>query len=317
MFRLKDILLILVLFSSLLVGILFPEFGSPFRPYIIYFMMSILFLSLLPIELAAVRQTISHHYGIIAFLTLLKMLILPVIIYFLFLFFYPSYAMAALLMTGISTGVTAPFISSHVNADHSLVLVMVVITSLLVPFTLPLLVKTLAGRETALSLWSMIRMLGMAIFVPILALETLRRVSPSLIGKLMKAQFPLSLALFAVINFGVFSQYSVFFRQEPFMVLVAMLVAMALGALYLFAGLLTLRGRPIEKRLAAVITVGNINNVLIIVFASQFFGPLETTVATMYVVPFFGLILPLRADGRMQAERNHVRKLNGPGKSPQ
>jgi hypothetical protein len=34
------------------------------------------------------------------------------------------------------------------------------------------------------------------------------------------------------------------------------------------------------------------NNVLVIVFSSEFFTPLEPTVAAMYMIPFFGLILP-------------------------
>jgi BASS family bile acid:Na+ symporter len=36
------------------------------------------------------------------------------------------------------------------------------------------------------------------------------------------------------------------------------------------------------------------NNVLMIVFSAQFFGPRETMTAAMYLLPFFGLVLPLR-----------------------
>jgi BASS family bile acid:Na+ symporter len=38
----------------------------------------------------------------------------------------------------------------------------------------------------------------------------------------------------------------------------------------------------------------NINNVLVLVFAARFFGPLESTVAAMYLIPFYGLIVPMR-----------------------
>jgi BASS family bile acid:Na+ symporter len=50
----------------------------------------------------------------------------------------------------------------------------------------------------------------------------------------------------------------------------------------------------LENQLAGVISLANMNSVLIIVFASQFFGPLEATLAAMYHFPFFGLILPLK-----------------------
>jgi BASS family bile acid:Na+ symporter len=40
--------------------------------------------------------------------------------------------------------------------------------------------------------------------------------------------------------------------------------------------------------------LGNINNVLVIVFASEFFGPVEPLVAAMYMIPFFVIVIPLR-----------------------
>jgi len=45
------------------------------------------------------------------------------------------------------------------------------------------------------------------------------------------------------------------------------------------------------------------NNVLIIVFAARFFGPLEPTVAALYILPFFGLIIPLRMYAEGHAKR--------------
>ena len=44
----------------------------------------------------------------------------------------------------------------------------------------------------------------------------------------------------------------------------------------------------------------NMNNVLVLVFASEFFGPLEPTLAAMYMIPFFGLIFPMRVYQRLK-----------------
>jgi bile acid:Na+ symporter, BASS family len=54
---------------------------------------------------------------------------------------------------------------------------------------------------------------------------------------------------------------------------------------------------------SAVITIGNVNNVLIVVFAAEFFGPLEPTLAAIYMIPFFGLILPMRAYRRISSNK--------------
>lgn len=294
MFRLNDLILLLVIFLSMLIGILLPRFGSLFQPYPLCLMMLLLFLSLLNIKIDSIWHTLRNSVWTIIFLSFLKTIAMPIGIYFLFKVTYPSYAIAAMLLSGISTGVVAPFISNLVKANSSLVLVMVVITSMLVPFTLPAMVKILLARSIEISLSGMIRMLSLVIFVPILTVETLRRLSPGLIKAIMKRQFTVSLVIFSLINLGVFSRYAEFFRQKPATILVAPLVAVILSVIYLMVGILFLLIESVENQLSAAISLGNMNNVLIIVFASQFFGPLEPTVAAMYMFPFFGLILPLR-----------------------
>ena len=68
-----------------------------------------------------------------------------------------------------------------------------------------------------------------------------------------------------------------------------------------------------ENQLAGAVMLGNMNNVLVIVFSSEFFGPIEPIVAAMYIIPFFGLVMPLRyyshwraraADGTMRNQDN-------------
>jgi len=305
MFRLNDLILLLVIFLSVIAGILLPRFGSLFQPYPLYLMMLLLFLSFLSIKIDTIWHTLINSFWTIIFLSFLKIIALPIGIYFLFRFTYPSYAIAAMLLSGVSTGVVAPFISNLVKANSSLVLVMVVITSMLVPFTLPAIIKILLVRSVEISLSGMIRMLSLVIFVPILSVETLRRLSPGLMKEIMKRQFPVSLVIFSLINLGVFSQYAEFFYQKPATILVALLVAVILSGIYLLVGILFLLIGSIENQLAAAISLGNMNNVLIIVFASQFFSPLEPTVAAMYMFPFFGLIFPLRIYRHWRQRHEH------------
>ena len=300
MFRLNDLILLLVIFSSMLTGILFPEPASVFQPYPLYLMMFLLFLSFLPIELKDVWRLVKNNGKTVVWLACFKMILLPVLVYFLFLYIAPSYAIGALLLTGVSTGVVAPFISSLVGGNGPLVLVMVVVTSFAVPFTLPMLVKVLLEQEMTISLLQMMRMLLLVVVVPVIIVETLKRLWPKLIEGLMKHRYPISLAIFASINLAVFSKYSAFFYKHPAIIIQATLAAFALGAIYLAAGLLFLFKSPVQNQLAAVITIGNVNNVLILVFAAEFFGPLEPTLAALYMIPFFGLILPMRIYRRIR-----------------
>ena len=276
-------------------GVLFPRFGAVFRPLPLYAMMILLFLSFLSIEVAAIWDTIKGASLVIVCFLFIRMILLPVSVYLLFRALWPAFSLSALLLSGISTGVVAPFISNLLKANTPAVLVMVVASSLLVPFTLPPLVDLIFAQSMDMSVFPMMRLLFVVIFIPMAAAEVLRSMSARTAEKLVSRQYGISLLLFAVTNLGIFSKYSAFFYQKPMIVLSAAGVSFVLGALYFMAGLLISFGRDPKDQLAAVISFGIMNNVLVIVFSSEFFTPLEPTVAAMYMIPFFGLIITMRA----------------------
>ena len=293
-FRVNDLLLLFVVLSSMAVGIIFPDFSSLFQALPIYCLMVLFALSYLSIELDAVWRTLKDHSKTILTFTVLKSLILPVIVFYIFNIFAPTYALSSLLLTGVSTGVVAPFISNLVKGNSPLVLVVVVITSALVPITLPTLIHFVAAKHAELSLIAMIRMLMLVIFVPILVVEGLRRLAPGLLKHLMKGQFPISLLLFAIINLGIFCRYSHLFKKEPLIIIMASAVAVVLSVICCTVGILFFWKSSVENQLAGAVMLGNMNNVLVLVFASEFFGHIEPLVAAMYIIPFFGLVMPLR-----------------------
>lgn len=295
MFRVRDLILLLVSYSALLAGIVFPGACKIFQPFPLYSMMSLLFLSFLSISLSEISETLRSKGLVIGGFLFIRMVLLPAAMFFLFRALWPEYSLSALLLTGISTGVVAPFISGMLQANTPLVLVGVVCSSLLVPFTLPPMVDLLCGRSMELSVWAMMRLLVIVVFVPVMLAQVLRKLSSRAVESLRRNQFPISLFMFAVTNMGIFSKYSNFFYREPMTIALATVVAFLLAALYLVAGILLSWGRPVEDRVAAVICLGIMNNVLVIVFSAEFFTPIEPTVAAMYMIPFFALIVPLRA----------------------
>lgn len=295
MIRPRDLLLLAVVFSSLFAGILAPGLFARFQPYPLYCMMSLLFLSFLSIRLSDIWSAIKDRVLLIIVFLTIRVIIFPLAVGLLFRWLCPTYSLAALLLSGVSTGVVAPFFANLLHANGAFVLVVVVTSSLLVPFTLPALVDVLFGRSLEISLWSMVRLLFLVIFIPVLAAELVRRVSGGFHRVLLRRQYPISLVLFAITNLGIFSVYSDFFRKQPVVILESIGVTFVLGGLYLFAGLLIAWGRSLEEQLSSAICFGIMNNVLVIVFSSQFFTPIEPTVAALYIIPFFGLLLPLRA----------------------
>lgn len=303
-FLINDLLLVIVVISSMTIAILYPDFGSLFKDLPVYCLMANFFLSYLSIELSSIWNVLKSHSRHILAITVIKLVILPLFLFYVFNYLAPSYALSALLLTGISTGVVAPFISNLVKGNSSLVLVVLVITSILAPFTLPVIIKIFTVKQVEISLPGMIRMLATIIFIPILAVEILRIFAPRLTNYLLKGQFLVSLVLFAIINLGIFYRYAPFFKKEPYIIVMATIVAIVLSAIYCIAGINLFRKSSLDNKLAGAVIFGNMNNVLVIVFSSKFFGPVEPLVAAMYIVPFFGLIIPLRFYSQIKTMHN-------------
>ncbi len=292
-------MLLLVIFASMGAAIGFPAVGKIFSPYPFYLLMILLFFNFLKIEFSEVIHHAGETASTLLILCLCKLLIVPVALFFVAHTLLPDYDLPILLMSGISTGVLAPFISGLLNASPLLSLMMVVITSLLAPFSLPALVKFLLGTTIEISFLSMVKVLMMVIFVPAIFVALLRQWVPSSLRKLETLQFPVSLVICACVNLGVFPKYSSYFTERPAALIGAIGVAFVLSAILHVIGFAVTWSKKKEDRLAGAVSFACMNNVLIIVFSSQFFGPLAPTLAAVYILPFFLMIVPVRIAGKL------------------
>jgi len=295
MFSPKDFLLLAVSFGSLLTGVLAPVACAPLQPFPVVCMMLLLFLNFLSIRLSAIWDTARQSPLRIAWLLLFRMILFPVAVALLFRLVWPAYSLSALLLAGISTGAVAPFFANLLQANMALVLVVVVASSLLVPFTLPPLVAFLFGHSMEIPLLDMMQLLVMVVFIPLAAAEVLKKASPRAVDLIRGRQYPFSLILFAMTNLGVFSKFADFFRQNVGILMTSISAAFLLGAIFIAAGILLAWRWTLPDHLASIISLWIMNYILVIVFSAQFFSPLEPTVAALYTFPFFALVIPVRA----------------------
>jgi BASS family bile acid:Na+ symporter len=291
---LRDVVLLGVIFGSAAIAVAAPEIGAPFQPFLMKFLMALLFLGFTRIDFKGLFDTSRQGLQRLGILVVIKLIMLPVLLFWVTSFFSHDYAVPVMLLSGISTGVVAPFMAALVAAEVATVIRMVVVTSVLVPISLPFLVELLVGTEISIPFTLMVETLAWVIFLPLLLVAVVRKLAPRLLNSIHTVQFPLSLCLFALINLGVFSKHSHFFIDHSTEIVAILLIAYLLSAVYFAVGYLALTGAPQEQRFAAGISLALMNNVLVIVFSSEFFGPLSPALATMYLFPFFSLLTPLR-----------------------
>ncbi len=292
-YRIKDIVLLLVVFSSMAAGVAWPAETRFLGAYLSWMLMGLLFLTFLKVFPPAIWETLRRYPVKLAMLILAKLILLPCIIYLAVVKLIPAYALSVLLLAGVCTGLSAPFFAGMVGANIPLVLAMTVVTTLLLPVTLPLVVKVLIGRELHFHLAGLAGLLAAMIFVPFLTSWFCRRVSPKLSDWMEEHSYPISLVLFAALNLGAFGLYAPFLIAHRAQVAFAVLLGFGLAAVLAGTGMILFRSSPPPERIAAAGALGWINNVLVIVIASYFHDPLSSVMAALYMIPYYVLIIPL------------------------
>ncbi len=294
MFRKQDVILLLTSYATMALGVFLPELAVPLRVVPMGCVMFLLLLSFLAVDLAQVlRCALAAPLDMLRLLAV-KCLLLPVGAFALYHVFWPEYQLAALLVAGASTAVLAPFFARLFRADVGLTAAAVILSSLLLPFTLPPLVAALAGEKLQVGVAVMIQMLAVMIFVPALAGRACVRWLPRPADWLLQRSYPLSLLCVALTNLGVFSCYSHYFLQNPALALQAMAAGTLLAVVVMLLAPWLFRGTTPEFRATALVCTLFPNYILILAFSGQFFGPIEATFAAIYSVPFFLQILVLR-----------------------
>ena len=293
MLRIKDIVLLLVVFGSMAAGVLWPNETRKLGPFLSWFLMGMLFLAFLKVFPSEIWGTLQRYSVKLPLLILAKLIVLPLIIYSIASKLLPAYALGLILLAGASTGLSAPFFSGYVWANIPLVLAMTVVTTLLLPLTLPLLVKILIGRELHFDLIGLVGFMAVLIFLPLLASGFSRRLLPRLSGWLDEQSYPISLVLLAAMNLGAFGLYTPFLKAHHADVVISVLVGSGLAAVMASAGVVLFWFASPQERVAAGGALGWINNVLVIVLGHYFHDPLISVLAALYMVPYYLLIIPL------------------------
>jgi bile acid:Na+ symporter, BASS family len=273
-------------------GVLIPTAGRMIEPYTLVWLGALLFLNLLrlnPSDLVAVFKKPRQ----LAVLSIIKLVALPAGMYALAHVVYEPFALPILLLSGISTGLGAPFVVNLIGGQLPLVIGMIIITSVAVPFVLPSIVYAFVHSQFEIPLLHMIFLLSVALFTPLGAGWLTKKYFPTGSKFLDKNSFPLSLAFVILINWGMFAKFAEFFYSEQIFLLQTVATAFLCYAAYCLVGYVGATGSLQEKR-AGLIATSYVNNVLVAVFAFQFFGSQVAALAVFYNIPYYIGIIAIR-----------------------
>jgi bile acid:Na+ symporter, BASS family len=277
---------------SMSAGVLLPAAGRMIEPYILVWLGALLFLNLLRLnssDLVAVFKKPRQ----LAILSIIKLVALPVGMYALAYVVYEPFALPVLLLSGVSTGLGAPFVVNLIGGQLPLVIGMIIVTSVAVPFVLPSIVYAFVRSQFEIPLLYMMFLLSIALFTPLAAGWLTKKYFPAGSKFADKNSFPLSLVFIILINWGMFAKFAGFFYSEQTFLLQTVATAFLCYAAYCLVGYVGATGSFQEKR-AGLIATSYVNNVLVAVFAFQFFGLQVAALAALYNIPYYIRIIAIK-----------------------
>ncbi len=308
----RDILLIILFaFSGMGIGIAFPQLAGPLAWAPRAGMAAFLFLCFIAVDLRQTWQGIKAAPGLIFYLVLLKLFLLPVMLWLFYLLINPEYALAGMLLASAPIGVVVPMFCLILGADVVLTLVGLVVTTLLLPLSMPLLAKLAldysgSGAMLRLPWGGMTLTLLLTIAIPLAAAEIMRRACPCALEAMRAKRQGVSLFFVFITAAAIFSRYSEILLQDLLSLLTALGFS-CLSALFCFVVTAVLTWRfPLDKQLSFLIGCVGMNNVLALIISAEFFTVREALMAAFYQIPFFIFPLIHRAFRNFREQRQRA-----------
>ena len=294
-----SMLVLLSAMVSIITGVLFPTTGMSLEPYLLVWLGGLLYVNLINLHPRHLVNTFRKPKVLMVF-TIGKLILLPCIVYVITSLVYPKLALSATLLSGISTGLGAPFAINFIGAGGiGTIAALVTISSLVVPVTLPFILYVFFEDtgEFVIPIYDISFLLVIALFIPLSLGWSTRKYVPRVSKFVAGNSLFLSVIFIILINFSMFARFSQYFFIDQSLVLTSLISASLLFVLYLLVGYLlalSIKGQLITTKINGIIAMTYINNILVFVVAERFFDIETAALAALYNIPYYVGLLVLR-----------------------
>lgn len=285
---------ILVMITALMFGLFLPA-TSYLIPWNTLFLQVIFFLSCLKINPSQVGSFLKDW----KFLLLTNCLMLigfPLTVWLVINPFFPNMGLALFLLAAMPVGMTTPLLVEVVGGKQTIAMVLTVTTSLLTPFTIPLLTKVLYGTSISVDALGMFKQLVLVIFLPfILALLT-RKTLPALVERAKSKTKPFSILLLGLLIAGAVSKQSHQVLELSRNVWQLILIIVSLYAFFLILhviGYFAFWWKKRTDRSTTSVALTYMNFTLAIFLAAQFFPKPEILLPLVLSILPWATLLPV------------------------
>jgi len=225
---------------------------------------------------------------------LLMLVGLPVVVYAVARAILPNYALPLLILAVMPTGMAAPLLADIVGGRESLAMALTFTTSLLAPFTVPIMIRVLAGVSVTVDFWQMFLSIAEIIFIPFLLAWLVRRFVFKNIVELRGGLGRLSTVFLGLLVAGIVAEQSPVLLASfaPGEVFWSLVVVSVLMAFFYLLGYVLYTSQIGRDRLTLTVSFANMNFTLAIFLAHKYFPVPEVVIPiTLAVIPWFVFIV--------------------------
>jgi bile acid:Na+ symporter, BASS family len=281
------------LITGLLMGLIYPVYNDFLMSMLKPLLMTMLFLVFLKTNLFHILKQV-RDYRLMIYLVVSYMIIIPFVFFQASNLFNREFAIAILLLTAMPAAVASPSLTDIVKGNIALSASIAIITSLIAPFTVPLLFSFIKHENLSMDPWQMFSDLAILVFVPLILSLIVKKIAPAVINRAKNKFTAVNILIICILIFTAMgSQRDLILRDT-------ISIIWKVGFLYLVYIMLHITGYLIgfnqDKESKVAITIGAAykNNGLAIVLAAIHFEPSILVLMVLSEFPWNTLLAPFR-----------------------
>lgn len=290
----------LVMIATLILGICFQDLAALANPCIKILLMLAIYLSLLKMDFLVLKEELKRPL-LQLYLVIFTNFILPIALFLIMkpicytLNLDPEWAVGVLVLYGSSTASLSPALCLLMKGHVERAIINCLLSSLLVPFSLPLIIRLMNDASFKLNINALMIDLIIMIAVPIVATILTKLFLHNLSLKTLPYIAPLSVVILSIIVLGCVDGLTAVIIKDPMKLLIGLIIsysmvffAFTLGWVFAFKG-------SIQDRTTLAIFSAWPNVGLVIVISNLHFKetyPLILLFAVLSEIPWNTCFMP-------------------------
>lgn len=284
---------ILVILLGIILGLVFPTQLTVLNTYSTQLLILVFFFSSLRLSLGEV-VSYAKDWRMLAITATYMLVIMPFALFVPTSFLSQEWSVALLILGAMPTGMTIALMAEFFGGKTSLALVITTVTSLLAPFTIPLVTKIAIGQSVEIDTVGMFFSLSLTIVAPFALAMLVKKAVPKQVEKLDSVWRNLSVAAFGILITGIVASTQggggiTFTMRDAWMMLISMVLlgAMTWGAYYI------VKWRSPADRMTIALCMLYMNNTLALFVGERFFRDLGVVPKQVLLLLVVNALLPV------------------------